>query len=71
MNKQEQQEFFIKEIQPYVDLKVREVFDDFRDYEQIMKSVNEPRLLVDWCNYQRIRNKHLTDNSNKEKELGK
>ena len=32
MNKQEQQEFFIKEIKPYVDLKVKEVFDFTKQY---------------------------------------
>jgi hypothetical protein len=37
----------------------KEVFKDLKKFEQIMKSVNQPRLVIDWMNYGGIKKKHL------------
>jgi len=65
MNKQEQQEFFIKEIQPYVDLKVKEVFDDIDSLLDKWRAYVSIRVFTA---IEELKTKHLTPISKGGKE---
>jgi len=58
MNKQEQKAFFQKEIEPYVQLRIKEAFDDLDRWIS-----EEPAFHnFNYEEYTLIKSKHLTDN---------
>ena len=63
MNKEEQTKFFRKEIKPYVDLKIKEVFNDIEESFDGILCGCEKR-----CNcWREFKEKHLNTGNNEKK----